>query len=97
MYPPKGKPCPQNVHGSVYVGMGLMLACQTSELRLGDTVLRCGVAALGAPLGGITGVHCDHLPPGALSLGRQDAQEGPSSCIVDYLFKPDLAAAPLGS
>jgi hypothetical protein len=54
----ESKPCPQYVPG----GVGLVAAGQASELRLGDAVACCGVPAVGAPLGGVTGVDCDHCP-----------------------------------
>jgi hypothetical protein len=38
------------------------------------------MAALGAPLGGVTGVHCDHCPSSAFSLGGQDAQTPAEEC-----------------
>lgn len=86
----EGKPCPEYVPGGVDVGVGLVAAGQTSGLRLGDAVPRRGMPTLGAPLGGVTGVDCDHCPSGAFSLGGQDAQEDAPSRVVDGLVQADL-------
>ena len=79
----EGKPCPEYVPGGVDVGVGLVAAGETSEHCLGDAVPRRGVAAFGAPLGGVTGADCDHCPSGAFSLGGQDLQEDALSRVVD--------------
>ena len=92
----KGKPCPQYVSGGVDVGVGLVAAGQTSELRLSDAVLRCCVPALGAPPGGVTGVDCDHLPSGAFSLGGQDSQEDAPSRVVDGLIQAGFGRRAVG-
>jgi hypothetical protein len=79
----KGKPCPQDVPGGVHVRVSLMAACKTQESRLGDTVARCRVSTLRAPLRGVTGIDCDHCPPRAFSLGGQNPQEDAPSRVAD--------------
>jgi hypothetical protein len=79
----KGKPCPQDVLCGIRVCVGLVAACETSERRLTDAVPRRYVPALGAPLRGVTGIDCDHLPSSAFSLGGQDPQKNTPSRIVD--------------
>jgi hypothetical protein len=75
----KGKPCPENVARGVHVRVGLVAARETSELLLSDAVPRRDMSAVGAPLRGVTRVHCDHCPSGTFSLGRQNAQENTPS------------------
>jgi aminoglycoside phosphotransferase (APT) family kinase protein len=56
---PLGQPGPEDVAGGVEVGVGVMAAGLTSELRLAEAVGCLGVAALPAPLRAVTGVDCD--------------------------------------
>jgi hypothetical protein len=92
----KGKPCPQNVPGGVYVGVGLVAASETSELRLGDAVSRSDVPAFGAPLGSMTGIDCGHVPSGAFSLGGQDSQEDAPPRVVNGLVQAGFGRRTVG-
>ena len=76
--------------------MRVVAVGQAAELGLADAVPRPGVPALGASLGGVTGVDCDHLPPGAFSLGGKDAQEDAPSRVVDGLVQAGLGGRAVG-
>ena len=86
----KGKPCPENVFSRVHVGVRGMPARRTSELGLGDAVLRSAVPAAGTGAGGVGGVHRDQLATGALSLVREHTQEHPPTRVQNASIQAGL-------
>ena len=86
----KGKPCPENVLGRVHISVRGMPARRTSELGLGDAVLRSAMPAAGTGAGGVGGVHRDQLATSTLSLVREHTQEHPPTRIQDASVQTGL-------
>ena len=76
--------------------MRVVAAGDAVEFLLCGPVLLRHVPACGAGAGGVAGVHGDHVPSGAFSLGVQDRQEHPPSGIADRPVEPGLDGGPVG-
>jgi len=71
----KGQSSPEDIAGGVFVGVGLVPTADASEHRLLDAVLPSCVPAGFATVGGVPGVHVDHLPPSFFRFGCKDRAE----------------------
>ena len=91
----KGQPGPEYVDRGVHVCVRLVAAREAPEHRLADAVPRRDVPALRASLRGVTGVHLNHHPPGALSLGAQDIEEHPPSRVENRSVQAGLRSGPV--
>ncbi len=77
------QPGPEDILRRVQISVRRVTAHQATEQRLGNAVPRRDVPAMRACLRGMAGIHLNHHPSGAFSLGAQHAEEHPPSRIED--------------
>jgi len=90
----KGQSSPEGVAGGVFVGVGVVAAADASERRLAEAVLPGGVPASFAAVGGVSGVHADHLPPSFMHFGCKDRAELCPVRVGNASVQPGLGPRP---
>jgi hypothetical protein len=91
----KGQSSPEDVAGGVFLGVGLVPTADASEHRLCNAVLPGCVVAGFAAVGGVPGVHVDHLRQSFFRFGRRIEANCVELASEMLSFNPVLAAAPV--
>lgn len=91
----KGQSSPEDITRSVFAPVGLLLAGDASEHGLADVVLLGGVPVGNASIGGLSGVHANHLPPRFIRFDRRDVDKGHPARVAGTSVEPGLRFLPV--